>query len=108
MSKSNSSGEIKKAKSNKSSDIYSVNSDHFLTGEEGSSSSFGPHGGSENSGHEPDSEETWVQWYCRQRGNEMLCEIDMAFLYDDTNLNGLKPQERKDYDLSEFDPKEEE
>ena len=40
-------------------DVYSLGSDHFLTVQEGSSSSFG------DSGNEPDEEETWIQWYTR-------------------------------------------
>ena len=62
---------------------YSIGSGHFLTGEDGSSSSFGNCSKlSEDSGNVPDSDETWIQWYCRQRGHEMLCVVDQLFLYD--------------------------
>ena len=40
---------------------YSLGSGHFLTGEEGSSSSFANGSkGSEGSGNVPDSDETWI------------------------------------------------
>jgi hypothetical protein len=79
-------------------DIYSNSQDHFLTGEEGSSSSFGA-GKVDNldSGNEPDTDQTWVQWYCSQRGNEMLCEVEASFLTDESNLQGLKPWEADEY-----------
>jgi len=32
----------------------------------------------------------------------MLCEVDQQFLYDDSNFNGLKPWELKDYDITSF------
>ena len=86
-------------------DEESLDSEHFLTGEEGSSSSSfgnkGPDG--DDSGNDPDSDETWINWYCRQRGNEMLVPIDQQFIYDDSNLNGLKSWERNQYDLDSFE-----
>lgn len=88
-------------------DIYSNSQDHFLTGEEGSSSSFGAgQANNMDSGNEPDTDQTWVQWYCSQRGNEMLCEVEAAFLTDESNLQGLKPWEAEEYnfDVEEQDP----
>lgn len=37
-------------------------------------------------------EVTWVQWFCRQRGNEFFCEVDEAYIKDDFNLTGLSHQ----------------
>lgn len=62
-----------------------MSSDHFLTVSEGSSSSF--NGGD---GNEPDSEETWIQWFCNKKGNEFICEVDTAFIMDEFNLQDLK------------------
>lgn len=82
---------------------YSIGSGHFLTGEEGSSSSFADASkASEDSGNAPDSDETWIQWYTRQRGNEMLCQVDQLFLYDQQNFNGMRPSERHEYDFNDF------
>ena len=50
-----------------------------------------------DSGNEVDSDETWVQWYCKQRGHEMLCEIDDSFLFDDSSTNGMRPWELSEY-----------
>ncbi|CDW81322.1 casein kinase ii subunit beta isoform 1 [Stylonychia lemnae] len=62
-----------------------ISSDHFLTVSEGSSSSF-----VEDS--EPDSEETWIEWFCRKKGNEFLCQVDQQYMMDDFNLTFLKSQ----------------
>ena len=35
---------------------------------------------------EPDSEETWVEWFCKRRGHEFICEVDWAFIEDSSNL----------------------
>lgn len=83
-------------------DIYSIGSGHFLTGEEGHSSSFGedlPHATDLNhdSGNDIDSDQTWVQQYCSQRGHEMLCEIDDNFLFDESSTNGMRPWECMEY-----------
>ena len=72
--------ELKKESSSSSEDSQSSGA---LTNEERSSSSFGLDEDEKrnarlflDSGNEPDSDETWIQWYCRQRGHEMLVEID--------------------------------
>ena len=72
---------------------------NFLTGEEGSSSTFGAGGRSDDSGVQPDSDETFIDWIVRQRGYEFLVKVDHSFLYDEFNLNGLKPSEAKEFDL---------
>jgi hypothetical protein len=38
---------------------------------------------------EPDSEETWIEWFCKKRGHEFLCEVDKAFFEDASNLSNL-------------------
>jgi hypothetical protein len=38
---------------------------------------------------EPDSEETWIEWFCKRKGHEYLCEVDKSFI-EDINLEGLK------------------
>ena len=73
----------------------------FLTGEERTSSSFVD---SSASGYEPDEDESWPEWYIRQRGHEMLCEVEKDFLHDEANLNGLRPWEQADYDLDSKEP----
>eukprot|EP00347_Sterkiella_histriomuscorum_P008996 403342928 len=62
-----------------------LSSDHFLTVSEGSSSSF-----QEDS--EPDSEETWIEWFCSRKGNEFICKVDQQFIMDKFNLHDLKNQ----------------
>lgn len=37
---------------------------------------------------EPDSEETWIEWWCKRKGNEFLCEIDKEY-FDDFNIKDL-------------------
>lgn len=54
------------------------------------STTSGSTGSSNYSSEEEDL--TWVQWYCRQRGNEFLCEVDEAYIQDDFNLTGLSAQ----------------
>ena len=39
---------------------------------------------------EPDSEETWIEWYCKKRGHEFLCEVDWAYIEDSSNLLDLE------------------
>jgi hypothetical protein len=29
---------------------------------------------------EPDSEETWIEWFCKRKGNEFICEVDKNFI----------------------------
>ena len=38
---------------------------------------------------ESSEEETWVQWFCSQRGHEFFCEISEDYIRDKFNLTGL-------------------
>jgi Casein kinase II regulatory subunit len=29
---------------------------------------------------EPDSEETWIEWFCKRKGHEFLCEVDKNYI----------------------------
>ena len=49
-----------------------------------------PDGRDELSFSEDDDEETWIEWFCRQDGNEFFCEVDEEFIDDEFNLYGLK------------------
>ena len=40
---------------------------------------------------EPDSEETWIEWFCRRKGNELICEVDKDY-FDLENISDLKPR----------------
>jgi|LauGreDrversion4_2_1035121.scaffolds.fasta_scaffold91441_2 hypothetical protein len=40
---------------------------------------------------EPDSEETWIEWFCKRKGNEFICEVDKDF-FDIDNISDLKPK----------------
>jgi len=41
-------------------------------------------------GIEPDSEESWIEWFCMKKGNEFFCEVDQQFIMDDFNLFDLR------------------
>ncbi|KAK2964140.1 putative Casein kinase II subunit beta [Blattamonas nauphoetae] len=33
--------------------------------------------------------DSWISWFCSQRGNEFLCEVDVSFIKDEFNMVGL-------------------
>eukprot|EP00053_Salpingoeca_punica_P008534 m.76499 g.76499 ORF g.76499 m.76499 type:complete len:236 (+) comp14641_c3_seq4:269-976(+) len=35
------------------------------------------------------SDVPWIEWFCGQRGNEFLCEVEESFIVDKFNLTGL-------------------
>ena len=39
---------------------------------------------------EPDSEETWIEWFCKRKGNEFICEVDKNYI-EEMNMDELKP-----------------
>ena len=41
-------------------------------------------------GNEPDSEESWIEWFCNKRGHEIYLEVDPAFITDEFNLTDLE------------------
>ena len=34
--------------------------------------------------------ESWIEWFCRQRGHQFLCEVEASFIEDQFNLYGLR------------------
>lgn len=38
---------------------------------------------------EPESDETWIEWFCKQKGHELLCEITPDFFMNEENLAEL-------------------
>lgn len=39
-----------------------------------------------------ESDEPWIEWYGRQTGNELLCQVDRNYIEDSFNLYGLRHQ----------------
>ncbi|KAA0146389.1 hypothetical protein FNF29_08075 [Cafeteria roenbergensis] len=37
-----------------------------------------------------DDADTWIGWFCSQKGNEFLCEVEASFIEDAFNLYGLR------------------
>jgi casein kinase II subunit beta len=38
----------------------------------------------------PDSDSSWVQWFCSLQGHEFYAEVDEDYLRDNFNLYGLR------------------
>jgi len=45
---------------------------------------------SSSSEEESSGVESWVEWFCKQEGNEFFCEIDRRYIEDNFNLYGLR------------------
>lgn len=43
------------------------------------------------------TDDSWINWFCSRRGNDIFCEIDKPFIEDSFNLFGLKQQSTKDF-----------
>lgn len=39
---------------------------------------------------ESGNEEPWIQWFCRQKGHNIFCEIERSYIEDGFNLYGLR------------------
>lgn len=50
---------------------------------------------SDDSGSEEEEEESWIECFCRSKGNEFYCEVDRDFIEDDFNLTGLQGEVQK-------------
>jgi casein kinase II subunit beta len=38
---------------------------------------------------EMDDDVTWIEWFCRLKGNEFFVEVDEEYIHDDFNLTGI-------------------
>ena len=37
-------------------------------------------------GVEPDVEESWIEWLCKRKGNEFLCQVDSMFIDEEKHI----------------------
>ena len=44
---------------------------------------------SSTSTEEETGNESWIAWFCAQKGNEFFCEVEKEFIEDEFNLAGL-------------------
>eukprot|EP00924_Labyrinthula_sp_SR-Ha-C_P002381 maker-scaffold_16-snap-gene-2.56-mRNA-1 protein AED:0.30 eAED:0.30 QI:142/1/1/1/1/1/2/52/237 len=52
---------------------------------------------SSSSDEEATDIESWIEWFCKQDGNEFFCEVDQRYVEDNFNLYGLKEIIGTDY-----------
>lgn len=45
---------------------------------------------SSSSDEDSSGDESWIEWFCRQDGNEFFCDVDRRYIEDNFNLYGLR------------------